>query len=128
MVKRFERSQRVSEEIRRIVAETIQRDIKDYDLSTVTITRAEANRDLSEATVHYSVMGDEEERKECAEILRRISGFVQKRIGDELRLRQIPHLHFSFDKTIAEGAHMEELFDKIAREQDSDDQSASTED
>lgn len=122
-MRRFERSQRVSEEIQKITAEVILREIKDYDLSSVTITRAEANRDLSEATVHYSVLGDEDERRECADILKRIAGYVQKRIGDELRLRQIPHLKFVFDKSIAEGAHMEELFDKIAREQDDNDQS-----
>lgn len=122
-MKRFERSQRVSEEIQKIVAEVIQREIKDYDLSSVTITRAEANRDLSEATVHYSVLGDEDERRECADILKRIAGFIQKRVGDELRLRQIPHIRFAFDKSIAEGAHMEELFDQIAREQERDDQS-----
>ena len=123
MVKRFQRSQRVSEEIQRIVAEALQKEIKDYDLTSVTVTRCEANRDLSEATIHYSVLGDEDAQRECAEILRRIGGYLQKRVGDELRLRVIPHLHFAFDKSIAEGAHMEELFNRIAREQDTDDQS-----
>ncbi|GAB4322232.1 MAG: hypothetical protein Kow0074_13640 [Candidatus Zixiibacteriota bacterium] len=122
-MRRFERSQRVGEEIQKIVAEVILREIKDYDLSSITITRAEANRDLSEATVHYSVLGDDDARRECTEILRRIAGFVQKRVGDELRLRQIPHIRFAFDKSIAEGARMEELFDQIAREQERDDQS-----
>ena len=122
-MKRFNRSQRVSDEIQRVVAEAIQRDVKDYDLSRITVTRCEVNRDLSEATVRYSVLGEEDERREAAAMLAKVAGFLQRRVGDQLRLRQTPHLRFSFDESIAEGARLDELFGQIERERDDDDQS-----
>jgi ribosome-binding factor A len=121
-VKRFERSQRVADEIQRIVAAALQREIKDFDLSRVTVTRCDVTRDLSEATVLYSVLGDEEERRECREMLGKVTGFLQRHVGESLALRLTPHLHFRYDDSIARGARMEELFDKIARERDDNDE------
>lgn len=121
-VKRFDRSQRVSDEIQRVVAEAIQRDVKDYDLTRVTITRCEVNRDLSEATIRYSVLGGEDERHETAAVIAKVAGFLQRCVGHRLGLRQTPHLRFAYDESIAEGARLEELFGKIERERDDHDQ------
>jgi ribosome-binding factor A len=122
VVKRFERSQRVADEIQRVVAAALQSEIKDYDLSRVTVTRCEVTRDLSEATVLYSVLGDENDRQDCRQMLGKVTGFLQHHIGERLALRLTPHLRFRYDDSIAQGARMEELFDKIARERDGNDE------
>jgi ribosome-binding factor A len=119
-VKRFERSQRVGDEIQRVVAEALQGEIKDFDLSPVTVTRCQTTRDLSEATVFYSVLGDEDTRRSCGNALAKLAGFLQRRIGERLGLRQTPHLRFRYDDSILRSAKLEELFDKIARERTDD--------
>jgi len=124
-VKHFDRSQRVADEIRRIVAEALQKVVKDFDFTRVTVTRCDVTRDLSEATVRYSVLGDDTHRREAAEQLAKVVGFLQRHVGDELRLRQTPHLRFAFDDSVMESLRLEELFDKIADERKDDDQGTS---
>jgi ribosome-binding factor A len=115
-VKRFDRSQRVADAIQRIVAEALQGEIKDFDMSRVTVTRCEVTRDLSEATVSYSVLGSDDHRRVCASQLSKVAGFLQRRIGDGLSLRQTPHLHFKYDESVVEAARLDELFNQIERE------------
>ena len=119
-MKQFERSQRVADAIHRIVAEALQGEIKDFDLTRVTVTRCEVTRDLSETTVSYSVLGNDDERRTCAAHLSKISGFLQRRIGDTLGLRQTPRLHFRYDDSVVEAARLDELFNQIERERTGD--------
>lgn len=122
-MRHFDRSQRVADEIRRIVAEALQREVKDFDLTRITVTRCDVTRDLSEATVRYSVLGNDEHRREAADQLSKVTGFLQRRIGDALHLRQTPHLRFAFDESVMESLRLESLFDQIANERKNDDQS-----
>jgi len=119
-MKHFDRSQRVADAIKRIVAEALQAEIKDFDMSRITVTRCVATRDLSEATIGYSVLGNEDDRLESATQLSKVAGFLQRRIGDELRLRQTPRLHFKYDDSIIESARLDELFNQIDRERTDD--------
>ena len=119
-MKRFDRSQRVADAIQRIVAEALQGEIKDFDMSRVTVTRCEVTRDLSEATVSYSVLGSEDDRRVCAGQLSKVTGFLQRRIGDELTVRHTPRLHFKYDESVVEAARLDVLFHKIERERSDD--------
>jgi ribosome-binding factor A len=80
---------------------------------------------LGEATIRYSVLGDESDRREVAADLARVVGFLQRHVGDELRLRQTPHLRFAFDDSILESLRLESLFDQIAHEHKDDDKKPS---
>ena len=117
-MRHFERSQRVAEELLRVVSILIRAEVKDFDLTPVTIIHCEVTRDLSEARIRYSVLGDEETRRRCADALGKVGGFLQRRVGDHLGLRQTPRLHFAFDDSVADAAKLQELFEKIARERD----------
>ena len=118
-MKHYDRAQRVADSIKRIVAEALQGEIKDFDMTRITITRCVATRDLSEATIGYSVLGSEDDRRESAG-LSKVSGFLQRRIGDELHLRQTPRLHFKYDESIVEAARLDELFSQIEKERGDD--------
>lgn len=119
-MKHFDRSQRVADAIHRIVAEALQGEIKDFDMSRITVTRCVVTRDLSEATISYSVLGSDNNRRECAERLGKVAGFLQGRIGDELHLRQTPRLHFKYDESVIEAARLDELFNQIDKERRDD--------
>lgn len=61
------RAKRLADLIREVVAQKLQRGIKDPRLgSHVTITDTRVTGDLREATVFYTVYGDDEERQAVA--------------------------------------------------------------
>jgi ribosome-binding factor A len=60
------RARRLSEAIAQIVAEMLERRIKDPRLGFVTVTEARVTGDLREATVFYTVYGSDEERAATA--------------------------------------------------------------
>ena len=52
------RTRRLAERIAKIVAELLERRIKDPRLGFVTVTEARLTGDLREAKVYYTVLGD----------------------------------------------------------------------
>jgi len=116
-----DRRRRVADEVKRVVAQTLQCEVNDYDLRMVTVLRCEVTRDLGEATIRYSVLGDEEIRRQCARNLSRVAGFVQRRVAEQIKIYRVPHLRFVFDSSIDESMKLEKLFDQIARERDEND-------
>ena len=115
-MRHFQRHQRVADELQRVVASVLHDEVKDFDLRMVTVTRCDLARDLSEATVRYSVLGDETARRNCATNLAKVAGFVQRRIADLIRTHHVPHIRFEFDPAIEENIRLERLFDQIKGE------------
>ena len=61
---------KVAEQIKVIVAELLERRIKDPRLGFVTITEVRVTGDLQHASVFYTVLGDEKERADTADALK----------------------------------------------------------
>lgn len=111
-----ERLRRVSDAVHHVVAEVLQREINNFDLSRVTVLRCEVTGDLKEATVHYSVLGDAEDRRLAAINLGKVSGFLQHRLSKEIPTYRVPHLCFQYDSAIEDGIRLQEIFQKIEEE------------
>jgi len=108
-----QRSDRVGDEIQRVIADIIQNEIKDPRLpSMVSVVEVRASRDLSHAHVYISVMGDDKAKKDCAAALRSATGFIRREITSRIRLRVSPELHFVFDESIERGIRMTRLIDE----------------
>jgi len=106
------RSQRVSEEIRMVVAEILQRDLKDPRLGMVTCTRVELTRDLRHAKVYVGVLGDEDVRKRSMAALSQATGYVRRLVSSRLALRLSPELVFLFDPSVEYQIRLESLIDE----------------
>jgi len=91
------RARRLAERISKIVAEMLERRVKDPRLGFVTVTEAKLTGDLREATVFYTVYGSPEEREETAAALRSATGIVRTEVGRQLGLRHTPSLTFVAD-------------------------------
>ena len=87
-------------------------------LVNVTITSAEVTRDLSQATVWYSVLGDEQEIKQAQEGLASAMGFVRREMGAQLQLRHTPELIFKRDDSWERGSRIDDLLEQIALERE----------
>src|ERR1700677_5015490 len=91
------RALKLADRIAQIVAEMLERRIKDPRLCFVTVTEAKLTGDLREATVFYTVYGSPEEREESAEALRSATGIIRTELGRQLGLRHTPSLEFVAD-------------------------------
>src|ERR1700756_5030145 len=91
------RTRRLSERIAKIVAELLERRIKDPRLGFVTVTEARLTSDLREAKVFYTVFGSAEEREETAAALRSATGIIRSEGGRLIGLRHTPSIEFVAD-------------------------------
>ena len=103
------RARKLSDRIAQIVAEMLERRVKDPRLGFVTVTEARLTNDLREATVYYTVYGSAEEQAATAAALASATGLIRSEVGHQTGLRHTPSLTFVRD-TVPEGArHMEDL-------------------
>ena len=112
------RQQRIAEYIQETISELVLLRVKDPRLVNVTITSAEVTRDLSQATVWYSVLGDEQEIKQAQEGLASAMGFVRREMGAQLQLRHTPELIFKRDDSWERGSRIDDLLEQIALERE----------
>ncbi|MFC9283629.1 30S ribosome-binding factor RbfA [Streptomyces collinus] len=112
------RAKRLADLIREVVAQKLQRGIKDPRLgSHVTITDTRVTGDLREATVFYTVYGDDEERKEAAAGLESAKGILRSEVGRAAGVKFTPTLTFVADALPDTAKTIEDLLDK-ARQSD----------
>jgi ribosome-binding factor A len=90
-------TRRLAERISQIVAEMLERRIKDPRLGFVTVTEARLTNDLREATVFYTVYGSPEEQAETAAALRSATGVIRSEVGRLMGLRHTPSIEFVAD-------------------------------
>lgn len=111
------RTQRISEEVMRALAEAM-RSVKDPRLQNglVSITRCEVTGDLRYAKVYISVLGSEADAKEVMRGLRSASGWLRREVGSRVQLRYAPELVFTLDHSITHGAHISEVLHRLDRE------------
>jgi len=111
------RSAKMADRIKVVVAETLKTRVKDPRLGFVTITDARITGDLRDATVFYTVLGDETERLESAAALESAKGVLRSEVGRQTGVKFTPTLAFVLD-AIPEGAR--QIDDLLARAAASD--------
>jgi ribosome-binding factor A len=111
------RARKLADRIAQIVAEMLERRIKDPRLGFVTITEARLTNDLREATVFYTVYGSPAERADTAAALASATGVIRSEVGRQTGLRHTPSLAFLPDTVPENVQHIEELVVR-AREAD----------
>jgi ribosome-binding factor A len=103
------RTRRLAERISKIVAEMLERRVKDPRLGFVTVTETRITNDLREATVFYTVYGSPEERAETAAALKSATGIIRSEVGRIMGLRHTPSLTFIADELPDSARKIEDL-------------------
>lgn len=106
------RLERVAEEIREEVARLLVREIKDPRIGFVTVTRVSVTPDLHVARVFVGVLGDATQRKRSLDALKHSAGYMRRLVGQGLRLRFAPELHFSYDEGLDATDRVAQLLDE----------------
>ncbi|HZT06608.1 MAG TPA: 30S ribosome-binding factor RbfA [Chloroflexota bacterium] len=108
------RMQRLNDQIRDELADLLAREARDPRLhGVISITGVETAPDLSIARIYVSVLGDEKEAEATVAQIRRATSFFRRELAARLNLRRTPDLDFRLDRTIAEGARIQELLREI---------------
>jgi ribosome-binding factor A len=88
------RARKVADHIQRIIAERLQRGIRDPRMGYATITDVKVTGDLQQATVFYTVLGTDEEREKTQEAFTAATGMFRTEVGKHLSTRLVPTLEF----------------------------------
>lgn len=128
------RVQRVADQIQRLLADMIRREVRDPRVGMVSVTGVDVSRDFSHANVYVTVMGrhgadlgegkslremgelDRKEIEDSLSALNKAGGYLRSLLGKEMTLRTIPALQFHYDESIARGRYLSSLIDKAIAE------------
>jgi ribosome-binding factor A len=91
------RTRRLAERISKIVAELLERRIKDPRLGFVTVTEVRLTADWREAKVFYTVLRTPEQQPDPAGALARATGIIRSEVGRIIGLRHAPSIEFIAD-------------------------------
>jgi len=103
------RVRKIADRIQVTVAEMLERRVKDPRLGMVTVTDVRVTGDTQQATVFYTVLGDEREQRESAAALESAKGLIRSEVGKQLAMRHVPTLTFIHDALPESARHIDEL-------------------
>ena len=112
------RIEKIQELMKQEISQIILQELKDPRIGFVTVTQVEITGDLRNAKVYVSLMGNEEQIKDCWRGLQSSLGFIRREIGQRIRLRVTPELSCQLDKSLDYSAHIQELLLKIKKEEE----------
>ena len=97
----------------RELAEILRNESKNPLLQFVSITKVSITKDLSIATIYYTVMGDKDEIEATKKALENAKGFLRSELARGVNMRKAPELKFKYDESLAYGNRIDELLAKI---------------
>ena len=107
----MERTDRIAEEIKEVISEMIQNELKDPRVKgLISITKVMLTKDLKFCKIYVSVMGADKE--EVLQGIKSGAGYMRKELGNRVQIRILPELQFVMDDSIEYGAHI----DKVIRD------------
>jgi len=118
-----QRQESVGRQLQEEIARILRVDIDDPLIGFVTITGVDMSPDLRHALVYYSVLGDEEQKRESGRGIRRAAKYIRGLIAERMELRYTPSLRFELDETAEKAQRIEELLRQEAEELDVDGES-----
>ena len=114
MPKDKRRVNRVSELLKQGIYEILREDSNDPRIGMLSITKVTVSKDLRYVKVYISCI-KEEETEETLIGLSSARGFIQRKLGQKIRLRNIPHIEFIEDASIKNSLHIMEVLEELKK-------------
>ena len=89
----------------------LNREAKEANLASVTVTEVRVTNDLSFATVYYIV--PEYLKDKIPASLERAKGYLRSELARRVKARKMPELIFKYDEALEYGNHINEIINKI---------------
>ncbi|MEC7924431.1 MAG: 30S ribosome-binding factor RbfA [Actinomycetota bacterium] len=106
----YQRSARLNELLREIIAEEIGR-IEDDRLGWVSVVSVEVDNELTKARVFLSFLEDDDE--ESIKVIAEYRGRLRRTIGESARIRRVPELTFQIDPSIQSGNRIDQILSEL---------------
>jgi len=109
------RALKVADRIKEVVAEALETRVKDPRLGFVTLTDVRVTGDLQQASIFYTVFGDQNAQEESAAALNSAKGMLRSEVGHALGLRVTPTLEFFADGLQESATAMNDLLSQTRK-------------
>src|SRR5215212_2293494 len=118
------RVRKIADRIQVVVAEMLERRIKDPRLGFVTVTDVRVSGDTQQASIFYTVFALDEAHSAddlagTAAALESAKGLLRSEVGKQLGMRHVPSLEFIHDALPENARHIDDLLEK-ARQSDAE--------
>lgn len=110
------RLDRYSSILRKEISDILFKRMQDQGLGLVSITHIKISKDVSQASVYFSVLGTDKDKAKVYRKLNDASKFIKGEISRVIRNVTIPELIFVFDDSLERGVAMSQRIDEIIRE------------
>lgn len=112
-MKPYARSERVSGHIQKVLADVLQKHVRDPRLELAIITGVKVSRDLRVARVYFTTSGGPKRSQEAAEGFKSAVGYVKRTLAQQLGLRYMPDVRFLYDESFDYGSHIDKVLKSI---------------
>ena len=107
------RQKRIADAIKDAVAEIILEELSDPKIGFVTVTRANVSKDLKNATIYLSIMGDTKKQAEGLKRLDHARNFIRYHLARRVKLRYLPELRFARDEILDQEKRVGDILDHL---------------
>ena len=101
--------QRLEDQLRRLLTQLIDRELRDPRLGMVSVTRVELTDDLAYGRAYLSSVGSDEEAEENLRIVTRAAGWLRREVSRRMHVKRAPELRFLKDEALSAEARIVEL-------------------
>ena len=107
--------ERLASLIQRELVNIVNQEVKRKDVGYINLTEVKVTKDLSYATVFYTILSDDKNMIKLAqEALDKAQGQIRHKLASKIRnIRKIPELIFKYDEALAYGNHIDQLLKTI---------------
>lgn len=95
------------------ISRILQFELKNSKLGFVTVTDVQCTRDMSQAKVYVSFLGQQERNDAGMKILNQSKGFIRSTIAKNVKMRKVPELIFVQDTSLEQGRKIEKIIQEI---------------
>ena len=115
-----QRAERVESQLKKIISEIVQKELKDPRIGFVTITGVDVSGDLQHAIVFFSVLGDKQQHEDTTKGLNSSAGYIRMLVGKKIKMRYTPQITFLFDESTEYSSRIDEIINKIHKEKENE--------
>ena len=108
MKRSFNRTDRVSAQLRRDLGELVHAAVRNRGLASASVSDVEVTRDLAHAKVFVTAL----ETARSAEVVKALNEMARElrfELGRRVRMRTVPELHFHYDDSVDRGERIDNL-------------------
>ncbi|MCC6865641.1 MAG: 30S ribosome-binding factor RbfA [Ignavibacteria bacterium] len=110
------RTEKVAEELKHQLANILTRDLAELHLGLVTVTRVRISKDLKNAKIYLSFIGNKEPAEVCIEKVNNRKKQIRMHLAQNIHLRFVPEIEFYFDDTIEYASRIDEIIKDIHKD------------